>query len=141
MEGGWSVLQPFRFRCLQKDNSACFNDVTMYGSNLDESNGGENQHVLETESHRSSAQVDQFLTRLEARTSAILDECTRWNTSWSRCETLGNRVAQTMYALEENDPDLALKFDIILSEAITSIKKDQLERVTSRRKQQEERQQ
>ncbi|XP_055548180.1 uncharacterized protein LOC129731854 [Wyeomyia smithii] len=131
-----------------QDNPDFFNDAATHVPNSEDADSvycrmGENadnefevhQQPQEVETNPSSSRIDQFLIRLETKTDAILNDYNRRNASWARCETLGHRVAQTMYALEENDPDLALKFDIILSEAIASIKKDQLERLTNRQKQ------
>ncbi|XP_053696236.1 uncharacterized protein LOC128743643 [Sabethes cyaneus] len=122
-----------------QDNSDYYNDSTMYGSHSEDLDGTDctpevRQPSGTTDGNLSSSHTSQFLMRLESKTNAILDDNSRRNASWARCETLGNRVAQTMYALEQNDPDLALKFDIMLSEAITSIKKDQLQRILSRPK-------
>ncbi|XP_053696304.1 uncharacterized protein LOC128743702 [Sabethes cyaneus] len=132
--------EPFDDSCETFQDSC--NEVAMHGIDSDSAIGTDfrtEEHIESTpdtyphemETHSSCSRTEQFLTRLETKTNAILSDCTRRSGSWARCETLGNRVAQTMFALEENDPDLALKFDIMLSEAITSIKKSQLERLTS----------
>ncbi|XP_058448289.1 uncharacterized protein LOC131428387 [Malaya genurostris] len=124
-----------------QDNSEYYNETTRQ-DNISEDHDGldceEKMHSIPAGSATSS-HTHQFLNRLESKTNALLDDCNQRKTSWARCETLGQRVAQTMYALEENDPDLALKFDIILSEAISSIKKDQLQRLMSRQQQQQHR--
>lgn len=129
------------------DNSDYYNESTMQGANSEEPDGADYAEKIEsmpdvnpvaTAGSSGTSHEHQFLSRLETKTNAILDEYNRRKHSWSRCETLGQRVAQTMYALEENDPDLALKFDIILSEAITSIKKDQLQRMMGRQQQQQQ---
>ena len=77
----------------------------------------------------SNSVQERFLDRLELKTNSILDNYKAIKDDWTRCETLGNRVAQTMFFLEQNDKDLALKFDIIISEAITNIKKEKLQRL------------
>lgn len=132
-----------------QDNSDYYNDSTMQGANSEEPDGGDYAEKIEsmpdvypvagTSFQQQQHQQQQFLSRLECKTNAILDDREkRKSGSWVRCETLGHRVAQTMHTLEEHDPDLALKFDIMLSEAITSIKKDQLQRLMARQQQQRE---
>ncbi|XP_062551725.1 uncharacterized protein LOC134216985 [Armigeres subalbatus] len=129
-----------------QDNSDYYNDSTMQEAQPEDPDGSEYGEKIETmpdvhpvASTSSSSvqhQQQQFLNRLECKTNAIFEEHDKRKSSWVRCETLGHRVAQTMHALEEHDPDLALKFDIMLSEAITSIKKDQLQRLMVRQQQQ-----
>ncbi|KAL1400366.1 hypothetical protein pipiens_007491 [Culex pipiens pipiens] len=128
-----------------QDNSEYFNDSMTHGRTSEGADGAEFGERSESipdvapQPQSGPSQEQQFLNRLELKTNAILDEQhNRRKDSWARCETLGHRVAQTMFALEENDPDLALRFDIIMSEAITSIKKDQLQRLMARQQQGEE---
>lgn len=128
------------------DNSDYFNDSMTHGETSEGANGAEFEERIESipdvepvpQQQSGQSQEQQFLNRLEVKTNAMLDEHNRRKDSWARCNTLGQRVAQTMYALEENDPDLALRFDIIMSEAITSIKKDQLQRLMARQQQGQE---
>ncbi|XP_055613511.1 uncharacterized protein LOC129759952 [Uranotaenia lowii] len=132
------------------ESSDCFPDSNNTPSNRDAGSETAPDDVERIESypddHRqmeasgSSAFVHEPLynnhqNRQDSKFIPMLQDFDRRKQSWSRCETLGQRIAQTMYALEENDPDLALKFDIILSEAITSIKKDQLQRLVNRQQQ------
>ncbi|KXJ83709.1 hypothetical protein RP20_CCG002998 [Aedes albopictus] len=129
-----------------QDTSDYCNDSTMQEAHSEEPDGTDYAEKIESmpdvhpvaSTSIASAQNHQqeFLDRLECKTNAILDDHDKRKSSWVRCETLGHRVAQTMYTLEEHDPDLALKFDIMLSEAITSIKKDQLQRLIARQEQQ-----
>ncbi|EAT33673.1 AAEL014049-PA [Aedes aegypti] len=131
-----------------QDNSDYYNDSTMQGAHSEEPDGPDYAEKIEsmpdvhpvasTSSTSIQHHQQQFLNRLESKTNAILDDHDKRKSSWVRCETLGHRVAQTMHTLEEHDPDLALKFDIMLSEAITSIKKDQLQRLIARQEQQRE---
>lgn len=136
-----------------QDNSDYYNDSMTHGETSEGADGEEYGERIESipdvvpepqsnsgpSQQQQQHQQQQFLNRLEVKTNAILDEHNRRKEeSWARCKTLGERVAQTMFALEENDPDLALRFDIIMSEAITSIKKDQLQRLMSRQQQGEE---
>lgn len=128
-----------------QDNSDYYNDSTMQEAQQEDPDGSEfgvkmeqmpDIHpVASTSSSSVQHHQQQFLERLESKTNAILADHNKRQGSWERCETLGHRVAQTMHTLEEHDPDLALKFDIMLSEAITSIKKDQLERLMTRQQQ------
>ncbi|XP_058818652.1 uncharacterized protein LOC131681699 [Topomyia yanbarensis] len=119
-----------------QNSSVYFNESTSQ-ENISEHDGGDSEEKMESipVGSASSSHTRQFFDRLESKSNTILDDCNRRTSRWARCETLGLRVAQTMFALEENDPDLALKFDIILSEAISSIKKDQLQRLMSRQQQ------
>ncbi|XP_055637480.1 uncharacterized protein LOC129776098 isoform X2 [Toxorhynchites rutilus septentrionalis] len=129
------------------DNSDFYNESTTQGANSDGADYGEriesipDVHLMAADTNPGSSHESKILHRLESSTSGVLENYDRRKHSWARCETLGQRVAQTMYALEEHDPDLALKFDIMLSESITSIKKDQLQRLMSRKQMQQEEQQ
>ncbi|KAL9692078.1 hypothetical protein quinque_015976 [Culex quinquefasciatus] len=126
-----------------QDNSEYFNDSMTHGGT---SEGRRAEFGERSENLRMLLRNRKVVRRrsnsfepTELKTNAILmQHRDRRKDSWARCETLGHRVAQTMFALEENDPDLALRFDIIMSEAITSIKKDQLQRLMARQQQGEE---